>query len=141
MARTKQRRTGKTAARRAPKRASRTARTARTFALAATAAPLPYLAISAAIVPTHPDAAEAREELIQRIDLEPHQWATADTVVVQVQSNAQLNHLLDALEDLNDRFEPFAAIAFLVPHKQLWFLSDQPSNLPAIVDITGRQPR
>lgn len=138
MAKTKKRRATKRAARSAPTRATRSARG---FALAATAAPLPYLAISAAILPTHPDAVEAREELIQRIDVEPHQWATADTVVVQIQSNAQMNRLLDDLEGLNDRFEPFAAIAFLVPHKQQWFLSDQPSNLPAIVEITGRAPR
>lgn len=125
----------------AKKTSKKSARTLTTLAVSATTAPLPYLAISATIVPTHPDAHEAREALIQRIDVEPHQWATADTVVVQIQSNSQLNELLDDLDGLNELFAPFAAIAFLVPHKQLWFLSDRPSNLPAIVGITGRQPR
>jgi hypothetical protein len=121
---------------------ARRARRAATGALAADSGPFPYLAVSASILHDHPDAPRAREALVQRIDMEPHQWATADTVVVQIQTNSQMVALLDDLDTLNQDFDPcFAGIAFLVPHKQTWWLSDRPINLPAIVAITGREPR
>ena len=140
-AKKKARKSARKSAKESAKKAAKTATAARRAPAAATG-PLSYLAISASILPNDPQAPAAREALIQRVDLEPHQWATADTVVVQVQSISQMSALLDDLEALNDTFDTcFEGIAFLVPHQQLWWLSDRPSNLSAIVAITGRQPR
>lgn len=124
------------------KTGKKVAANAMVVAAAVASSPLPYLAISASILPNDPQAPFAREALVQRIDLEPHQWATADTALVQVQTIAQMQKVLDDLEVINTTFDTcFEAIAFLVPHKQLWWISENPMNLPALVGITGRQPR
>lgn len=110
-------------------------------AAASASSAFPYVAVCMSVLHSHPNAPLAREAVKQRLGLEVHQWVTQDTAVVQARDNPQVAELFRGLDQINRQHNPyFGCVAFLIPRQQPWWLADRPSNLPVIVQITGRPP-
>lgn len=103
---------------------------------------LPYLLLSVSIDNNHADAIKVRNALRTALDQRTHAWVIKnDTAVVQIPTMTVLDEVLADMTNIEEAFDPaFTCVAVFVPHKQLYWVSEEMDDPPGVRAITGRPP-